>query len=109
MTKETLLESIKTDLNANYRNDEEVLNDLFEEVLNDALFISNRKSLYLKNEEEQITILASNIRKSVKTIYLQRGAEDVTRQTLSSISNTYDDAIERMKSDIIKQGKRRLI
>lgn len=109
MTKENLLESIKTDLNANYRNDDEVLNDLFEEVLNDALFISNRKSLYESNEEEQITILASNVRKCVKSIYLQRGVEDVTSQTLSGISNTYDDAIERMKSDIIKQGKRRLI
>ncbi len=109
MTKEKLLESIKTDLNANYRNDDEVLNDLFEEVLNDALFISNRKKLYETSEEEQITILASNIRKCVKTIYLQRGSEDVTSQTLSGISNTYDDSIERMKADIIKQGKRRLI
>lgn len=109
MTKEKLLESIKTDLNANYRNDDEVLNDLFEEVLNDALFISNRKKLYETSEEEQITILASNIRKCVKTIYLQRGSEDVTSQTLSGISNIYDDSIERMKADIIKQGKRRLI
>lgn len=109
MTKEKLLESIKTDLNANYRNDDEVLNDLFEEVLNDALFISNRKKLYETSEEEQITILASNIRKCVKSIYLQRGSEDVTSQSLSGISNTYDDSIERMKADIIKQGKRRLI
>ncbi len=109
MTKEKLLESIKTDLNANYRNDDEVLNDLFEEVLNDALFISNRKKLYETNEEKQITILASNIRKCVKTIYLQRGSEDVTSQSLSGITNTYDDSIERMKADIIKQGKRLLI
>lgn len=109
MTKQELLESIKTDLDANYRNDEDVLNELFEEVLNDALFISNRKSLYSIADETQITILASNIRKCVKSIYLQRGSEDVASQSLSGISNTYDDAIERMKSDIIKQGKRRLI
>lgn len=109
MTKSELLESIKADLNANYRNDDEVLNDLFEEVLNDALFISNRTSLYQTKEEEQITILASNIRKCVKTVYLQRGSEDVTSQSLSGISNSYDDAIERMKADIVKQGKRRLI
>lgn len=108
MTKQELLESIKTDLDANYRNDD-VLNELFEEVLNDALFISNRISLYQTKQEEQISILASNIRKCVKSIYLQRGSEDVTSQSLSGISNTYDDAVERMKSDIIKQGKRRLI
>lgn len=109
MTKETLLKSIKADLSDNYREDDEVFDELFEEVLMDALYISNRKSLYENNPEEQITLLASNIRKCVKTIYLQRGAEDVTSNSLSGISNTYDDAIERMKADIIKQGKRRII
>lgn len=109
MTKDTLLESIKADLSDNYREDDEVFNELFEEVMMDALLISNRKSLYENSPEEQMTLLASNIRKCVKTIYLQRGAEDVTSNSLSGISNTYDNAIERMKTDIIKEGKRRVI
>lgn len=108
MTKDILLNSIKTDLDANYRNDD-TIDELFEEVLNDALFISNRKKLYETNPEEQLIILASNIRKCVKAIYLQRGSEDVSSNSLSGISNVYDNAINTMKSDIIKQGKRRLI
>lgn len=107
MTKQELLESIELDLGANFKDDSQVLQNLFDEVLNDALFISNRKTLY-ETDETQIDILASNIRRCVKTIYLQRGSEDVSSNSLSGISNTYDDAIERMKADIIKQGKRLL-
>ena len=44
MTKDILLNSIKADLDSNYRNDD-VIDVLFEEVLNDALFISNRTKL----------------------------------------------------------------
>lgn len=108
MTKDILLNSIKADLDSNYRNDD-VIDVLFEEVLNDALFISNRTKLYETNPEEQLTLLSSNIRKCVKAIYLQRGSEDVAANSLNGISNTYDNAIDTMKKDIIKQGKRRLI
>lgn len=107
MEKQELLESIKLDLGANFKDDSQVLENLFDEVLNDALFISNRKTLY-ETDEKQLDVLASNIRRCVKTIYLQRGAEDVTSSSTSGISNTFDDAIERMKADIIKQGKRLL-
>ena len=61
MTKDILLNSIKADLDSNYRNDD-VIDVLFEEVLNDALFISNRTKLYETNPEEQLTLLSSNIR-----------------------------------------------
>ena len=108
MTKQALLSSIVDDLGANFQEEQELLGTLLDEVINDALFISNRDQLVRTNEdlEPQLDILASNIRRAVKTIYLQRGAEDVKTQSLSGLSSTYDEAIETMKSSIIRSGKR---
>ena len=111
MTKNELLTSITSDLGANYRSeDENLLSALLDEVINDALFISNRDMLVDPEQpttlNPQLTILSSNIRKAVKTIYLQRGAEDVKSQSLSGLSSTFDEAIETMKRNIILSGKR---
>lgn len=111
MTKENLRNSIIADLGANYYSDDNtVISALLDEVINDALFISNRDQLVNSNEistlESQLDVLSSNIRRAVKTIYLQRGAEDVKSQSLSGVSSTYDLAIESMKNDIIRSGKR---
>jgi hypothetical protein len=88
-------------------DDTNVLKGILEDVINDALYVSNRQ--YKQDDEEQITILKSNIKKAVKTIYLQRGTEDVRSESTSGISKTYDIAMETMKQDIIRQNKRLLI
>lgn len=88
-------------------NDSTVLHDILEDVITDALYVSNRQ--YKSNKDDQLTILKSNIKKAAKTIYLQRGSEDVTSETQSGISKTYDIAMETMKQDIIRQNKRLLI
>lgn len=110
MTKENLLNSIISDLDANFKNDSSVLSALLDEVINDALFTSNRDQLVDSTDtstlESQLDVLASNIRRAVKTIYLQRGAEDTKSQSLSGLSSTYDDVIETMKNSIIRSGKR---
>ena len=110
MTKENLLNSIISDLDANFKNDSSVLSALLDEVINDALFTSNRDQLVDSKDtstlESQLDVLASNIRRAVKTIYLQRGAEDTKSQSLSGLSSTYDDVIETMKNSIIRSGKR---
>ena len=110
MTKSNLLNSIVEDLGANYQEELGVISALLDEVINDALFISNRDQLVNAGDnstfESQLDILSSNIRRAVKTIYLQRGAEDVKGQTMSGINSTYDDAIETMKNSIIRSGKR---
>lgn len=105
--KEKILEEIKQDLADNYRNDEEVLKVLLEDVINDALFSSNRR--FNLDKDEQLKVLKSNIKKAVKTIYLRRGTEDVKSSSQSGESNNYASAIEEMASDIIKQNKRILI
>ena len=108
MTKFDLLSSIAADLGANYRGDSELLGALLDEVINDALLVSNRIDLAKTQEglEEQIEVLSSNIRKAVKSMYLIRGAEDVRSQSASGMNMTYENAIETMGHDIIRTGKR---
>lgn len=104
---DNLLEEIIDDLADNYRNDEDVLSSLLDDVINDALSISNRK--FKPDKEKQILILKSNIKKATKAIYLQRGTEDVSSSNDGGISNTYEKVMETMQNDIIIQGKRVMI
>ncbi len=111
--REILLEAITADLGANYNSeDSTVLGTILDDVIEDALIMSNRKgkaSASSQAYDAQVTLLSSNIKKAVKTIYLQRGIEDVKSNSQSGLSNTYDDAMETMLRDIIRQNKRLLI
>lgn len=103
-----ILEQIKTDLGDNYyENNDDLLRSLLEDVVEDALFLSNRK--FKSDKVDQIDILSSNIKKAVKTIYLQRGTEDVKSSGEAGESKTYADAIEMMEKDILRQNKRIMI
>ena len=97
---ENSIEKIVADLGANYKEDEEVLTDILEEVSSIASDISNRK----KND----TKLFPYIKKAVKAIYLCRGAEGLTSRNEGSISTSYEDIIEKLRNDIIKSGLRRI-
>lgn len=92
-------DKIKADLGANYKEDEEVLKEILEEVSSIAFDISNNK-----NKEK----LFPYIKKAVKAIYLCRGAEGLQSRSEGSISNSYEDIIEKLRNDIIKNGLRRL-
>ena len=110
MTKAELLASIETDLGANYQSsDSTLLSDLLDEVINDALLISNRNYLAQTDLEGQISILASHIRKCVKSIYLARGSEEVASQSQQGLASTYENAIHTMTYDIIRSNKRILM
>lgn len=106
MTQEELFSTIIIDLGENYRQDESVLRVIFDEVVSNALRFSNRQFKVLEN---QLPILASDIRRCVKSIYLQRGSEDVKSSTRSGLTLNYEDAMERMRQDIYKGGKRVLL
>lgn len=102
--KDKIIYELIHDLAENYRNDKAVLDSIVEDTINDALRISNR---YNKTDKEnQLEILKSNIKKATKTIYLQRGVEDVRQNSENGLSNVYDQAIETMQKDIIREGKR---
>ncbi len=109
MITETLYEEIVRDLGVNFNEEDgNVLHDLIDDVIEDALLMSNRNVKVISEEtkEAHVIILASNIKKAVKTIYLQRGIEDVKSNSQSGLSNTYDDAMETMLRDIVRQNKR---
>lgn len=92
-----MLEEIKNNLANNYRGDDNVLQQIIDDITSVALSISNRK-----NTDD----LKPEIKNCVISIYLQRGSEDTTSKSESGISSTYVDAIEKMRNDIIKNGKR---
>lgn len=94
------IQKIIKDLSSNYREDKEVLQDIFEEVSSIASNISNRK---LDDEK-----LYPYIKKATKAIYLIRGAEGIISSSEAGVTNSYDDIIEELRNNIIKNGLRRL-
>lgn len=94
------IDKIVADLGANYKEDEEVLTDILEEVSSIASNISNRQKEDIK--------LFPYIKKATKAIYLSRGAEGLTSRTEGSISTSFEDIIEKLRNDIIKSGLRRI-
>ena len=96
-----MLDKIINDLGANYNSkDEEVLEDILNEVSSIASNISNRKV-----EDEK---LYPYIKKAVKAIYLCRGAEGIQNTSESGVSSSFEDVIDKMRNDIVKNGLRRL-
>jgi hypothetical protein len=100
-SKKENIDKIIADLGANYREeDKEVLKEILEEVTSIASDISNRES-----EDEK---LFPYIKKATKAIYLARGAEGLQSRGEGSISSSYEDIIDKLRNDIVKNGLRRL-
>ena len=96
-----MLDKIIRDLGANYNEDDYVvLEDIISEVSSIASDISNRD----KNDEK----LYPYIKRAVKAEYNQRGAEGLLSRAEGSISSQFEDIIEKMRNNIIKNGVRRL-
>jgi len=93
------IDKIIEDLGANYRNDDRVLKEILEEVNSIAFSISHNK------DEIQ---LFPYVKKAVKAMYLCRGSEGLQNRNEGSISNTYEDIIDKLRNDIIKNGLRRI-
>ena len=114
MSRDELLQSIIKDLGANYSTDDEsILSEILDEVIDDALFASNRYSKAQRSPQEKekhITVLQSDIRNCTKSIYLRRGAEEISSENngVLSLNMTFENAIDNMTAHIIKTGKRLL-
>ena len=100
MAETNNINKIIDDLGANYKDDEEVLNEILEEVSSIASDISNRPANDVK--------LFPYIKKATKAIYLTRGAEGLTSRGEGSISSSFEDIIDKLRNDIIKSGLRRI-
>lgn len=97
-----MLEEIINELGDNYNsNDRNVLEKILNEVATNALIISNRT-----NTEDNVNLLKREIKECVKGIYLQRGAEGTKSLNERGISTTFEDNMNKMRNDIIKNGKR---
>ena len=96
-----MLEKIKNNLGVNYKEStDEILQDIIEDITSIACNISNRN----KDDEKLIPY----IKKAVKSEYLARGAEGLLSRTEGSESSSFEDIIDKMRSNIIKNGVRRL-
>lgn len=97
-----MLEEIKKDLADNFQaGDEDILRQIIDETTTDALSISNRK-----NTSENIQLLESDIKKCVKSKYLQRGAEGSNSLRDGGKSTSFTNPMEIMRIEIVKAGKR---
>ena len=98
-----MINEIISELGDNYNSsDESVLEEILEEVTANALTISNRAD----NTENKV-FLKHEIKSCVKGIYLQRGAEGLKSLNQSGTSSSFNDCIEKLRNDIIRNGKRR--
>lgn len=94
------VEKIIKDLGSNYHDDLTVLNNIYSEIASIASNISNLTPTDAK--------LYPYIKKAVKAEYLARGAEGLRSRSEGSISSTYEDIIDRLKTDIVQAGLRRV-
>lgn len=100
--KAMLLDSLIKDLADNYVNtDREVLKGLLEETIANAFFVSNRQKT-----EDNLTMLSFEIKNCVKSLYLQRGTEDVRNLSESGRNSTFKSPVDEMRDAIIRNGKR---
>ncbi len=99
MNENNNIDKIIADLGANYKEDKEVLEEILKEVNSIASNISNNKN---------IEKLFPYIKTAVKSVYLNRGSEGLKSRNEGSISNSFEDIIEKLRNDIIKNGLRRI-
>ena len=97
-----MLNEIISELGDNYNsNDESVLEAILEEVTANALTISNR----VENTQNK-EFLKREIKECVKGIYLQRGAEGLNSLSERGTTSNFSDCYEKLRNDIVRNGKR---
>lgn len=95
--KRKILDNVTRNLANNYRDDVDTLREIIDNVSCMALSISNRKSLFTLEPEISQCVIAE---------YLRRGAEGSSSISEGGHSISFEDNIEKMRNNIIKNGKR---
>lgn len=95
------INKIIRDLGENFKNDREVIQDLYDEVSS----IASQTSHLCKDDRR----LYPYIKKAVKSMYLIRGSEGVSSLNESGVTSSFDDIVDNLRNDIIKAGLRRII
>ena len=98
-----MLNEIINELGDNYNtSDASVLESILDEVTANALTISNREETI-----DNKLLLKQEIKSCVKGIYLQRGAEGLNSLSERGTSSNFNDCMDRLRNDIIRNGKRK--
>lgn len=98
-----MINEIINELGDNYNSDDEnVLNNILEEVTANALTISN-----LENNIQNQEYLKQEIKSCVRGIYLQRGSEGLKSLNQSGTNSSFNDCMEKLRNDIVRNGKRK--
>lgn len=93
---------IMADLGANYKaSDSEVLDEIITEVQTIASNISH-------TEASENEALIPYMTQAVKAMYLARGAEGLNSRSEGSISNGFQDIVQKLRNDIVTNGLRRI-
>ena len=105
--KQTVLQKIIAILGDNYKTtDSAVLESLLDQVITQASYISNRDIDLESQEDDNFKLLTPEIINATVIAYETRGVESVKSQSELGQSNTFVDYTEKLRNDIIKNGKR---
>lgn len=104
--RQKVLQNIIALLGDNYQEkDASVLTTLLELVITQAEDISNRE-ITDDEKDANFKLLTPEIINATIIAYQNRGVESVKSQTELGESNTFIDYTEKLRTDIIKNGKR---
>lgn len=108
-----VLQMTIANLGANYKpEDQDVLTYILKGIITSASYISNRDiELYAEDgtteiDSDNLYQLCFEIMTAATSAYLDRGVENVKSQNELGQSNTFVDFQEKLRNDIIKNGKR---
>ena len=105
--KQEVLQKIIAILGDNYQgSDSAVLESLLDQVITQASYISNRDIDLESQEDDNFKLLTPEIINATVIAYQTRGVESVKSQSELGQSNTFVDYTEKLRNDIIKNGKR---
>lgn len=107
MNKAKVLQMITNKLGDNFKEDDtSILEELLDMIIIQAENISNREIDLDKEKDENLKILSPEIIDATVIAYQTRGVEAVKSQSELGQSNTFVDYTEKLRNDIIKNGKR---
>lgn len=105
--KQKVLQTIIALLGDNYQEkDKPVLTSILELVVIQAEGISNREINIDDDNDSNFKLLSPEIINATVIAYQNRGVESVKSQSELGESNTFVDYTEKLRTDIIKNGKR---
>lgn len=105
--KQEVLQKIIARLGDNYKStDQAVLINILDDVITQASYISNREIDLEAANDYNFSLLTPEIINATVIAYQTRGVESVVNQSELGQSNTFVDYTDKLRNDIIKNGKR---